>query len=717
VTRRARGLGRRAVVAFQRALGFLFSPDDSTSYASKALTVPANAFTVVAWVNPNAWPSDGSTFGLMGKANTGVSSSFAVRLGSDVIGTDVGDALETWLATTSNEVFGNASCSNGGRYSNPPASLWTQIAIVFDGSGLTNAARLKVYLNTNPLSLTFTGTQPTALVNVGTVFELWTKIASGVRTIGPGGGYSDLCFYDRALSETELGDHLAGTPPSDYFERDTFTRSLNGFTSVGSTEIVRPTTRPTFQRLIRVHFIGDSIMRGQEPDWSGTYRGGLRRYVMNMLSLQGIYVRSVGSYTTQGGYGHENGALNGALVDDMFVECQASAALSPDVVVLIAGTNNARSGQPISPSQTRADFETAIADIRTGQSTVPIVVTNCPPIPSETPIGQEFADGEASFVVNVLGPEQYSNGANLRSVVSAISFAMMSSDGVHELDAGYQEHADTLTPVIADLPVQGSAPAAEQRATLRAAGTCDLLFDNRARPTESGGFISSRLDLHADDAGTGSHTAVAGGAGGTGLVWMGNSDKGRAGQDLNPAGALLLSAGDYLPTGGACTLSCLFRSFSSPVLDLLGGQGYFSVERGAAGNVAYAYSRTIDAGASFKIYFTANTNGGITAMTIPYTPTTSADRLFTFRFLGGDASDPANYQAWLDGVAQTVTLATFGDAGVGYTRGSIAAIYNGGANYFYLDGCVKQLVAMRETSAGVLTAINTYMDAAKTPLH
>lgn len=85
--------------------------------------------------------------------------------------------------------------------------VWEHFAMVFDGSGATNADRMKFYLNNVARTLTFTGTIPATLKSSST-----NPLLIGGRWGGAGalaepwdGKIRDVIVFTRALSSTEIG--------------------------------------------------------------------------------------------------------------------------------------------------------------------------------------------------------------------------------------------------------------------------------------------------------------------------------------------------------------------------------------------------------------------------------------------------------------------------------------------------------------------------------
>ena len=83
------------------------------------------------------------------------------------------------------------------------ADTWYNALVVFDGSGATNADRLKLYINGNPISLTFTGTVPT---QTGTMLiqTMWLGASTGFNFWGLEGNIDEVSIFDRVVTPSEI---------------------------------------------------------------------------------------------------------------------------------------------------------------------------------------------------------------------------------------------------------------------------------------------------------------------------------------------------------------------------------------------------------------------------------------------------------------------------------------------------------------------------------
>lgn len=98
---------------------------------------------------------------------------------------------------------------------------WRHLCFVFDGTGATNADRLKFYVNGLQVGLTYFGTQPTSTPsNVHPVRIGWDGNApSGSIVRYWDGEIDDVRVYIRTLSAGEVFESFAGASPLDLRRR------------------------------------------------------------------------------------------------------------------------------------------------------------------------------------------------------------------------------------------------------------------------------------------------------------------------------------------------------------------------------------------------------------------------------------------------------------------------------------------------------------------
>ena len=106
------------------------------------------------------------------------------------------------------------------------ADTWYNALVVFDGSGVTNADRLKLYINGNLITLTYTGTIPT---QTGTMLTQGMQIGSQQGALLFEGNIDEVSIFDSAISIGDVWDgsglptdlNLLSTPPINYYRFET----------------------------------------------------------------------------------------------------------------------------------------------------------------------------------------------------------------------------------------------------------------------------------------------------------------------------------------------------------------------------------------------------------------------------------------------------------------------------------------------------------------
>ena len=85
------------------------------------------------------------------------------------------------------------------------ADTWYNALVVFDGSGATNADRLKLYINGNPITLTYTGTIPT---QTGTMLinTMWLGASNSPNFWGLEGNIDEVSIFNSAISIGDVWD-------------------------------------------------------------------------------------------------------------------------------------------------------------------------------------------------------------------------------------------------------------------------------------------------------------------------------------------------------------------------------------------------------------------------------------------------------------------------------------------------------------------------------
>jgi len=121
---------------------------------------------------------------------------------------DVDNDIELSTSTGGINIEVGNACDSYARWANYSATIasntWFHWAIVFDGSGGTNADRLKLYINGNatPITLSFTGTIPATTSNLSGHDAFLSASASSF------GGYMDeVRFWSTARSGAQIGTY------------------------------------------------------------------------------------------------------------------------------------------------------------------------------------------------------------------------------------------------------------------------------------------------------------------------------------------------------------------------------------------------------------------------------------------------------------------------------------------------------------------------------
>ena len=121
------------------------------------------------------------------------------------------------------------------------ANTWCNALVIFEGSGATNADRLKLYVNGNPISLTFTGTVPT---QTGTMLvrTMWLGGSVGFNFWGLEGNIDEVGFFDSVISISDVWDgsgkptdlSLLATPPLHWYRMGDGVTAFPTIPDVGS---------------------------------------------------------------------------------------------------------------------------------------------------------------------------------------------------------------------------------------------------------------------------------------------------------------------------------------------------------------------------------------------------------------------------------------------------------------------------------------------------
>lgn len=677
------------------------------SAASAASMMPSSdKMSLAMRIKINSRPANTAFNGVISKANYGVSSSYGIRLGFDTFG----DVLSASMSTTTTETYGNASESRCGRYSYPIGS-WVLLVWTYD-SAATGTAKSTLYINSNPLDKTgYRGTHPADIITSTAALEIGAYMTSGTRAGFGDFEIGDVYLYDRVLSEANQRSIISGSAPSDYvihfpLLRGTDDDGAGGLTAtLGGGGTLSGSVPSAYTSIKRIHCIGDSLTRGQEPDFTGTYRGGYRRLLAEYLASRGIAMRGVGTQPTNEGWVNDHDGHNGDKVADILDSCTDSASLTPDIVIPMAITNDCRSGAT-SLDTAFGNLATMLSNIFTGQNPKVFLPRPPPFLFAETPKGQEFILGGSSYIINTLAPAA---AVTYSGKVCGVDIdwrqADISSDDVHLSLAGYQKMADALGAAIVADSSQGTAPAVTHRAALRAACTLQGLWSGRKYPTITSGKISSLMDVYADESGTGGHHATQSTAAarplatGAGAMFL-------AGQDDATTDALIISG---VVTTGAYTVGQLVRFLYDPVVDISDAMTLYAFDHTGT-KTTLAYVRSLDGGATYRLYIYSAGDASTNGVSVPWTHTTATVRKILIAWDGVSKTSPSSYYVEIDDVPQTVS--SYATASAVYDSGSIGALIYGGARYFALGGVVRELAVASGSDASTRTAIKTYLETA-----
>ena len=136
---------------------------------------------------------------------------------------DIG--LELWSNGVIYFEIGNGGNTIGELSNN--SSSWQNIAMVFDGSGVNNSARLKAYINGIQQNLTYTGTIPTTAGSGNTLYIGNTGPFAGSNSnLFSIGNLGSFASYNRALTAQEILQNYNATRKKYYPEERIVTDGL-----------------------------------------------------------------------------------------------------------------------------------------------------------------------------------------------------------------------------------------------------------------------------------------------------------------------------------------------------------------------------------------------------------------------------------------------------------------------------------------------------------
>jgi hypothetical protein len=111
--------------------------------------------------------------------------------------------LTLYIATTAND----AGATTGETAAFLSAGTWAHVAIVYDGSGATNAAKLKVWTNGTAQTLSFGGTMPTSLRASAGTFHIGQWGGSATNYLN--GAVDEYMLWNRAITPDEVAEVYA----------------------------------------------------------------------------------------------------------------------------------------------------------------------------------------------------------------------------------------------------------------------------------------------------------------------------------------------------------------------------------------------------------------------------------------------------------------------------------------------------------------------------
>ena len=142
----------------------------------------ASAFTIEAWI----------------KMADSTTTNYIITKELEVSKTNI--TLDCSSGMIYSEVS-NGTWAYGGCANPVPAGTWFHAAVVYNGSGPTNADKLKIYVNGNKMTLTFNGTIPPTTANLS-----GNKLYIGANRspVFFSGDVDDVRIYKRAISEAQI---------------------------------------------------------------------------------------------------------------------------------------------------------------------------------------------------------------------------------------------------------------------------------------------------------------------------------------------------------------------------------------------------------------------------------------------------------------------------------------------------------------------------------
>lgn len=217
---------------------------EATSTQQAQVTISATnnlaAMSIGAWIKlESASVSDAIACQI---ASDNSESKFMFRLDASNA-----DELRTYIAINSAETSTYGYTTDA----NLSTGTWYHVAFVFNGAGADNAARLKIYVNGSPKSMSYNGTIPATLVQtaVNNEFHLGSKAAAQNFFDGL---IDEVFVTSDVVTEAELTKLYNGFAASDILDNRIADWKLNNaYTDEsGNAYTLSPSSGPTFSTTV-----------------------------------------------------------------------------------------------------------------------------------------------------------------------------------------------------------------------------------------------------------------------------------------------------------------------------------------------------------------------------------------------------------------------------------------------------------------------------------
>ena len=183
---------------FNNPRSFNFDGTNDRVDVSDTSVFNGSAATWSAWVNFGSGISAQETWLMKGTYSS--SWSYAFHSNTD-------NSIRLFIADSPTDAGNNVGDTAAGVVS---ANTWYHLVVVFNGSGVAAADKLKLYINGANTSMTFSGMNITTLADSTDPLRVGEFTGLGRRLAGL---IDDVRVYNRALSATEITDLANGTGP------------------------------------------------------------------------------------------------------------------------------------------------------------------------------------------------------------------------------------------------------------------------------------------------------------------------------------------------------------------------------------------------------------------------------------------------------------------------------------------------------------------------